>query len=166
MPGEALWSLKCQNWSSEVAKKGYFSRFLDFSQKTNERICSNFTQMFVFPCPIHWRDRFGRTISTKVGPKRNAQCDRSISSIKLHSALHISLSKRLRDLRLLRNFRENCVQNLATDIRSIEKTSIPVRKRSRRRRGRGCCARWRCRPCRRSAARPPPWTRCSPCPPS
>ena len=76
MLGEAIWSLKCQYRSAEVFKKGNFSSFLDFSQKTNERICSNFTQMFVFPCPIHWRDRFGRTILTRVGPKKNAQCDR------------------------------------------------------------------------------------------
>ena len=80
MLGEATFSLKCQNWSAEVAKKGNFSSFLDFSQKTNERICSNCTQMFVFPCPIHWRDRFGRTISTRVGPKKKRAVHTYISN--------------------------------------------------------------------------------------
>ena len=76
MLGEAIWSLKCQYRSAEVAKKGNFSSFLDFSQKTNERICSNCTQMFVFPCPIYWRDRIGCLISPGVSPKKNSQCGR------------------------------------------------------------------------------------------
>ena len=76
MLGEAIWSLKCQYRSAEVAKKGNFSSFLDFSQKTICRICSKCTQIYVFPCPIYWRDRIGCPILLRVSPKKNTQCVR------------------------------------------------------------------------------------------
>ena len=59
-----------------MAKKGYFSSFLDFSPKTMREFAQTSLKCSFSPCPIHWRDRFGRTILTRVGPKKNAQCDR------------------------------------------------------------------------------------------
>ena len=74
MLGEAIWSLKCQNRSAEVAKKGYFCSFLDFSREAKVGSPSDCTQMYLFLCPIHWRDQIGCIISSRVSPKKNAQC--------------------------------------------------------------------------------------------
>ena len=80
-----------------MAKKGYFSSFLNFSPKTICRISSNCTQMFVFACPIHWHDPFGRTISMRVGPKKNAQCVRPYDVFKLPRIASISVALEISD---------------------------------------------------------------------
>ena len=65
-----------------MAKKDDFRSFLDFSQKTIGRICLKCTQMYVFPCLIYWRNRIGCPISSRVSPKKNAQCDCLLSSVQ------------------------------------------------------------------------------------
>ena len=86
---EAIWSVKCQNWSGKVAKKGYFSSFLDFSQRSIGRICSKCPQMYVFPCTIYWSDRIGCLISSRVSPKKNPQCECLLSFMIFYKGLWI-----------------------------------------------------------------------------
>ena len=74
-------------WGS--GKKGNFSSFLDFSQRSTERICSKCTQLYVFPCPIYWHDQIGCIILSRVSPNKNSRCIRKSICIPY---LHVNLA--------------------------------------------------------------------------
>ena len=74
MLGEAIWSLKCQNWSAERAKKCNFRGFLNFCQKGLAGSCSYSLQMLSWPFPIIWHARIGCTISLRVTSKNRTVC--------------------------------------------------------------------------------------------
>ena len=82
MPGEAIWSLKRQNWSAERAKKCNFRGFLDFSQKRLIGICSVSLQMLSWPFPIIPRARIWWLISMRVTLKNRTVCVRSLRWMK------------------------------------------------------------------------------------
>ena len=71
---KAIWSLKCQNRSAEVAQNGNFRGFFNFSQKWSVGSCSYSLQMFSRPIPIIWRARIGCIISVRVTSKNRTVC--------------------------------------------------------------------------------------------
>ena len=83
MLGEAIWSLKCDNWSAEVAEKGNFRGFFNISQKGLVGSCSYLLQMFSRPIPIIWCAQIGCIISLRVTLKNRTVCDCLRSFLRL-----------------------------------------------------------------------------------